>query len=79
MNTQKIKIKLGDRPATLLCSIFDSLLGGRYINRNRKDIWAFMLTYTDKVYAMIRKKYNISDEWIIKVFAGHVLATNYGR
>ena len=55
MNTQKIKIKLGDRPATLLCSIFDLLLGGRYINRNRKDIWAFMLTYTDKVYAICHK------------------------
>ena len=74
MNTQKIRSKLVDRPKTLLSSIFDRLLGERYIDRNRKDIWGFMVRYSDKVYAMVRKKYNITDEWLIQVFAKYIIA-----
>ena len=77
MNTRKIKVKLADRPATLLCSIFGTLLGKRRVDRNRKDIWGFMIRYTDKVYAMVRKKYNISDEWLIQVLARHIIADRW--
>lgn len=55
MNTRKINVKLVDRPATLLCSIFTKLLGKRRVDRNGKDVWGFMIRYTDKVYAMVRK------------------------
>ena len=34
MNTRKINVKLVDRPATLLCSIFTKLLGKRRVDRN---------------------------------------------
>ena len=50
MNTRKIKVKLVDRPATLLCSFFGTLLGKRRADRDGKNIWGFMLRYTDKVY-----------------------------
>lgn len=77
MNTRKIKVKLVDRPATLLCSIFTKLLGKRRVDRNGKDVWGFMIRYTDKVYAMVRKKYNISDEWFIQVLARRIIADRY--
>ena len=77
MNTRKIKVKLVDRPATLLCSIFTKLLGKRRADRDGKNIWGFMLRYTDKVYAMVRKKYSISDEWIIQVLARYIIADRW--
>lgn len=39
MNTRKIKVKLVDRPATLLCSFFGTLLGKRRADRDGKNIW----------------------------------------
>lgn len=36
-----------------------------------------MIRYTDKVYAMVRKKYNISDEWFIQVLARRIIADRY--
>lgn len=77
MNTRKINVKLVDRPATLLCSIFTKLLGKRRVDRNGKNIWGFMLRYTDKVYAMVRKKYSISDEWIILVSPRYIIADRW--
>lgn len=44
MNTRKIKVKLVDRPATLLCSFFGILLGKQRADRDGKNIWGFMLT-----------------------------------
>lgn len=72
MNTRKIKVKLVDRPATLLCSFFGTLLGKRRADRDGKNIWGFMLRYTDKVYAMVRKKYRISDDWFIEVTSKYI-------
>lgn len=77
MNTRKINVKLVDRPATLLFSIFTKLLGKRRVDRNGKDVWGFMIRYTDKVYATVRKKYNISDEWFIQVLARCIIADRY--
>ena len=77
MNTRKIKVKLADRPATLLSSIFTKLLGKRRVDRNGKDVWGFMIRYTDKVYAMVLKKYNISDEWFIQVLARRIIADRH--
>lgn len=77
MNTRKINVKLVDRSATLLCSIFTKLLGKRRVDRNGKDVWGFMIRYTDKVYAMVLKKYNISDEWFIQVLARRIIADRY--
>ena len=39
MNTRKIKVKLVDRPATLLCSFFGILLGKQRADRDGKNIW----------------------------------------
>lgn len=72
MNTRKIKVKLVDRPATLLCSFFGTLLDKRRADRDGKNIWGFMLRYTDKVYAMVRKKYRISDDWFIEVTSKYI-------
>lgn len=77
MNMRKIKVKLTDRPKTLMCSIFDDFLRWKCIDRNRKGILSSMLKYTDKVYAMIRKKYCISDEAFIEVFMKYIIV--YGK
>lgn len=77
MNTRKIKVKLVDRPATLLCSFFGTLLGKRRADRDSKNICGFMLRYTDKVYAMVRKKYSISDEWLILVSPRYIIADRW--
>jgi hypothetical protein len=77
MNTRKIKVKLVDRPATLLCSFFGTLLGERHADRDGKNIWGFMLRHTDKVYAMVRKKYSISDEWLILVSPRYIIADRW--
>lgn len=77
MNTRKIKVKLVDRPATLLCSFFGTLLGERRADHDGKNIWGFMLRHTDKVYAMVRKKYSISDEWLILVSPRYIIADRW--
>lgn len=77
MNTRKIKVKLVDRPATLLCSFFGILLGKQRADRDGKNIWGFMLRYTDKVYAMVRKKYGISDEWLILFSPRYIIANRW--
>lgn len=77
MDTRKIKVKLVDKPTTLLCSFFGTLLGKRCVDRDSKNIWGFMLRYTDKVYAMVRKKYSISDEWLILVSPRYIIADRW--
>lgn len=72
MRTVKIKVKTLDRPITTLSAMFDSIVGSRKIDRHSFGVWSTMVKFTDKVYAMVRRKYRISDDWFIEVTSKYI-------